>query len=88
MINNVRKFCVHGNSILRVDATFELIDGLWLTDTTYTNEALLDSQGKHPEFPRPSMWHFRKDRQCYGKFAAELVMVEPEFKNINKIGHD
>ena len=42
IINNVKKFCVHGNSILRVDVTFELIDGLWLTDTTYTNEALLD----------------------------------------------
>ena len=88
IINNVKKFCVHGNSILRVASTFELIDGLWLTDTTYTNEALLDSQGKHPEFPGPSMWHFRKDRQCYRRFAAELVMVEPELKNIKKIGHD
>ena len=55
IINNIKNFCVHGNSILRVDTIFELIDGLWLTDTTYTNEALLDSQGKHPEFPGPSM---------------------------------
>ena len=77
IINNVKTFCVHGNSILRVDTTFEFIDGLWLTDTTYTNEALLVSQGKHLEFPGPSMWHFRKDRQCYRRFPAELVMVEP-----------
>lgn len=75
-INNAKKFYVYRNSILRVDTTFELIDGLWLTDTTYTNEALLNSQGIHPGFPGPSMWHFRKNRQCYRRLAAELVIVE------------
>ena len=73
IINNVKKFCVHGNSIFRVDTAFELIDGLWLTDTIYTNEGLLDSQGKHPEFPGLSMSHFRKDRQCYRRFWDNLV---------------
>ena len=50
MLNNLFKFCVLGNAILRVDTTFELVDGLWLTDTTYTNEALVDLKGKHPEY--------------------------------------
>ena len=53
MLNDLYRFCVVGNSIPRIDTTFELVDGLWLTDTTYTNEALVDLKGKHPEFPGP-----------------------------------
>ena len=65
MISNLKRFCVNGNSIWRVDTTFELVDGLWLTDSTYTNEALVNSQEKHPEFPGPSMWYFHKDQNIY-----------------------
>ena len=43
MASNLKWFCVNGNSILRVDTTFELVDGLLLTNTTYTNEVLVDS---------------------------------------------
>ena len=43
MISNLKWYCVNGNSILHVDTTFELVDGLVLTDTTYTNEELVDS---------------------------------------------
>ena len=60
MLNDLHRFCVLGDSILRVDTTFELVEGLWLTDTTYSNEALVDLNGKNPEFPGPSFWHFRK----------------------------
>ena len=88
MISNLKWFCVNGNSILRVDTTFELVDGLWLTDSTYTNEALIDSRGKHLEFPGPSMWYFHKDQQIYRRFAAELVIQDPAFRGIRKIGHD
>ena len=88
MMCNLKKFTVMGNSVFRVDTTFELVDGLWLTDSTYTNEALINSEGKHPEFPGPSIWHFHKDRECYRRFASEIVMVEPELINIKKVGHD
>ena len=88
MMKNLRKFFVDGNSILRVDTTFELVDGLWLTDITYSNEALLDSSGKHPEFPGPSMWHFKKNRETYRRFAGELVMNTPSLIELKKIGHD
>eukprot|EP00112_Aurelia_sp_Birch-Aquarium-sp1_P014208 Seg3052.3 transcript_id=Seg3052.3/GoldUCD/mRNA.D3Y31 product="hypothetical protein" protein_id=Seg3052.3/GoldUCD/D3Y31 len=88
MMKNLKKFCVDGDSILRVDTTFELVDGLWLTDTTYSNEALLDSNGKHPEFPGPSMWHFKKNRETYRRFAGELVMNTPSLIELKKIGHD
>lgn len=53
MMNDLYRFCVLGNSILRVDTTFELVDGLWLTDMTYTNKELIHLNGKHPEFPGP-----------------------------------
>ena len=57
-----------------MDTAFELVDGLWLTDSTYANVALADSQGKHPEFLGPNMWHFHKDQKIYRQFAAELVV--------------
>ena len=63
MLNDIYQFCVLGNSILRIDTTFELVDGLWLTDTTYLNESLINESKKHPEFPGPSFWHFKKSRQ-------------------------
>ena len=88
MLNNLFKFCVLGNAILRVDTTFELVHGLWLTDTTYKNEALIDLKGKHPEFPGPSFSHFRKTRESYRRFAGELVLWKPELLGLKKIGHD
>ncbi len=64
------------------------MDGLWLTDTTYTNEALIQLDGKHPEFPGPSFWHFRKTRESYRCFSGELVIQAPELLSLKKIGHD
>ena len=88
MLNNLFKFCVLGNAILRVDTTFELVDCLWLTDTTYKNEALIDLKGKYPEFPRPSFSHFRKTRESHRRFAGELVIQKLELLGLKKIGHD
>jgi len=79
MLNDLFRFCVLGNAILRVDTTFELVDGLWLTDTTYTNEALIDLKGKHPEFPGPQLLALPQDarkllslrwRACYTETRA------------------
>ena len=63
-------------------------EGLWLTDTTYPNLSLLNKDGKHPEFPGPSFWHFSKSRATYRRFAAEMVVAEPALLGIRKIGHD
>ena len=89
MLNDLHCFCVLGDSILRVDTTFELVEGLWLTATTYSNEALVheDLNGKNPEFPGPSFWPFRKSRECYRRFAGELVIQKAELRGIKKIGH-
>lgn len=78
ILNDLFKFCVLGNAILRVDTTFELVDGLWLTDTRHTNETLIDLKGKHPELPGPSDWHFRKTRESYRRFAGETIIQKPE----------
>lgn len=89
VLDDVNRFCVLGNSILHVDTTFELVDGLWLTDTTFSHEALINHRnGKHPEFPGPSFWHFKKDRETYRRFAGELAIAKPELLKIKKIGHD
>ena len=89
MLDDVHRFCVLGNSILQVDTTFELVDGLWLTDTTFSHEALINHRnGKHPEFPGPSFWHFKKDRETYRRFAGELAIAKPELLKIKKVGHD
>ena len=84
MLHDVYRFCVLGNAIFRVDTTFELVDGLWLTDTTDCNEALVNSKGKHTEFPGPSFGHFRKTRECYRRFAGELVILKPELLGIKR----
>ena len=88
MLNDIHRFCVLGNSILRIDTTFELVDGLWLTDTTYANESLINQSNKHPEFPGPSFWHFKKSRESYRRFAGELTIAKPELLGMKKIGHD
>ena len=53
IINNAKKFCVHGNSILRVETTFELIDVLWLTDATYTIKPCLTNRENIQNFLNP-----------------------------------
>ena len=88
MLNDVYRFCVLGNSILQINTTFELVDGLWLTETTFTNEALVDLSGKHPEFPGLSFWHFKKTCESYRRFAGELAIQNPLLLGIKKVGHD
>ena len=63
-----------------------MVDGL--TDTKYTNESLTNQSNKHPEFPGPSFWHFKKSRESYRRFAGELIIAKPELLGIKKIGHD
>ena len=87
MMNDLYRFCVIGNSVLHVDTTFELVDGLWLTDTTYTNEALNNQKDKHPEFLGPSFWHFKKTQASYRKFAGEFIIANPSLSDIKKDWH-
>ena len=88
MINDITKFCVNGDSVLNVDTTFELVEGLWLTDTCYENKSLLDKNNNHPFFPGPSRWHFRKDREEYRNFASDIISKAPDLIKIKSIGHD
>ena len=88
MLKDMNRFCVTENGVFSVDTTFEICNGLYLTDTTYPNFALLDDNGKHPEFPGPSFWHFRKDSDTYRRFAGELVIAMPELQGIRRVGHD
>ena len=80
---------VNSSSVFRCDTTFEIIVKLWLTDTSYTNTALIKTQDtKHPEFPGPIMVHFTKDQRTYQRLAIEMVTAKPNLSNISMIGHD
>ena len=54
MLKDMERFCIEGSTELNVD-TFDLVYGLWLTNTSYRNLALVDKNGSHPEFPGLSM---------------------------------
>ena len=47
-----------------------------------------DINGKHPKFPWPSFWHFKKTRETRRRFAGELLIHEPLLINLHKIGLD
>ena len=80
--------CVNSSSAFRCDTTFEIIDKLWLADTSYTNTALIKTQDtKHPEFPGPMMVHFAKDQGTYRRLATEIVTGKLKLSNISMIGH-
>ena len=73
--------------IFCIDTTFEICDRLYLTGTTYPNLSLHDINGKHPEFPGPSFWHFKRTRKTYRRFVEELLIYESLLINLQKIGH-
>ena len=65
MLDDINRFCVHNSSILLVDTTFDLCDGMWLTDSAFQYEAPLNEKGGSPMFPGQYMWHFRKSQESY-----------------------
>ena len=88
-LSDIERFCVENSAILSIDTTFEICNGLYLTDTSYPNLALIDRKtGENPHFPGPSFWHFRKNEGAYRRFAGEIVIAKPSLRQINKIGHD
>ena len=88
-MTDIKRFCVEDTAILSVDTTFEICDGLLLTDTSYPNLSLLDKRTKNPpQFPGPSFWHFKKNEEAYRRFAGEMVIAEPSIANVQKVGHD
>ena len=74
MLEDINRFCVHGNSILLVDTTFQLCDGLWLTDKGFEYEALINEKGGHPMFPGLYMWDFRKGQDSYRYYCFPCLL--------------
>ena len=88
MLSDIKRFCVDSDSILCVDTTFDVIPGLWITDTSYECSALVSINNRHPHFPGPMMLHFKKDKKEYRTFSMELVNQCESLLHIKKIGHD
>ena len=74
---NIYRFCLRGNGIYCIDTIFEICDELYLKDTTYPNLSSHDINVKHPDFPGPSFWHFKRTQETYCRFAGELLIYEP-----------
>ena len=88
MLQDIKRFCVDDDAVFAIDTTFEIVPGLWLTDTTYECRALFDINRKHPHFPGPFMLHFRKDEPEFRAFGYELISQCTYLSGIRKIGHD
>ena len=88
MLKDIKRFCVDGEGILCVDTTFDLVPGLWITDTCYQCKALYDINNNNPHFPGPMMFHFKKDSKEFRTFGSELVNQCEALSELKKIGHD
>ena len=85
-LEGAERCCVSSSSIFRCDTKFEIIDKLWLTDTIYTNTALIKTQGtKGREFRGHMMMHFQGTYQCR---ATKAVTAKTNLSNISMIEID
>ena len=88
-MTDIKRFCVEDTAILSVDTSFEICDGLFLTDADYPNLSLLEKRTNNPpQFPGPSLWNFKKNEEAYQRFAGEMVIAEPSIANVQKVVHD
>ena len=60
----------------------------WYTDSFYENGALLGEDGKHPQFPGPRQWQFRRNQHSFRRFIGELIIADPQLQEIPKVRHD
>ena len=71
-----------------VDTTFNLCD-LWITDTFYRNKHLVNIiEGGTPVHLSPINLHFTKDKKTFGRFKLEILLANPNLKNISFIRVD
>ena len=62
---------------------------MWITDTSYRSQRLLNSGGrKHPVFLGPVMNHFTKDENTFMRFALEILASNSKLYEIKRIGVD
>ena len=75
--------------VARTPLVGEIVDSMWVTDTSYTNLSLINkSNAKHPEFPGPVMLPFQKDAPIFRRFALEIVNGNPKLLDVKKVGHN
>ena len=89
-MNDLKMFCTHDNNpiTLAVDTTFNLCD-LWITDTSYRNQRLINRESqKHPVFLGPMMLHFTKNVETFQRFAMEIVNYNHKLYDIKTVGVD
>ena len=84
-LTDIEKFCCDNQnnaSILAIDTTFNLCD-LWITDTTYRNQRLINPiSKKNPVYLGPIMFRFTKEDGSFNRFALELLSSNPKLRKL------
>jgi len=66
-IQDIKRFCVYGNSVLCVDKTYNL-GRTFVTVTVFKNLSITRQNGKHPLFLGPVFLHGKSDCKTYYEF--------------------
>jgi len=80
----MNEFCSSKSTPLVMDTTFDLCN-LWLTDTAYQNQRILNKDNKHPWFYGPVLLHMKKTPETFARFA---LVVKSGLKSPNFLGTD
>ena len=86
----VKRYCiliVCQIEFFSIHLTFNLCNS-WITDTSYCNTRLINSDGKHPVFLGPVIIHFEKSEFLFNRFAMEILSHEPLISELKAIGTD
>ena len=81
-LNDIETFCVNGNNVLLLYATFDVCD-MWLSDTTYQNRRLVKTW-----FFGPILFHMIKTPETFSRFCMDLVASNAEIRKLPILGTD
>ena len=89
-LSDIEKFCCKSMEarVFAIDATYNLCN-LWITDTSYRNKRLVNTIDRGtPVHLNPIMLHFTKHEKTFARFGLEMLLANPNLKNISFIGFD
>ena len=79
ILDDIVKLCIHENSTFVRNTTFGLADCLWLCDSSFQYEVLLNDSGEHPHFLSLYMLHFDKGCAAYKYSIYRLLELLTPF---------
>lgn len=90
-INDIVNFCTDPAefTILTIDTTYNVCEGLYVTPLTYKHLRLIDKQNEtNPVLPGPALVHSSLGVETFKFFGESLVRLNPKLKEILAVGSD